>query len=61
MVTDFLPVVGRAPHDERIWIAAGYSGHGNVLALLCGELVANEILGRPPPEDLALFSPSRLL
>jgi gamma-glutamylputrescine oxidase len=60
LVLDFLPVVGRVPGDERAWVAGGYSGHGNVLGFLCGELVAGAILGRPAPE-LALFDPARLL
>jgi len=41
-------------------VAGGYSGHGNVLGLLCGELVAQAMLGREAPE-LALFDPARLL
>ncbi len=60
LVMDFLPVVGRVPDDERMWVAGGYSGHGNVLGLLCGELVAQAMLGREAPE-LALFDPARLL
>jgi gamma-glutamylputrescine oxidase len=60
LVLDFLPVVGHVPGDERAWVAGGYSGHGNVLGFLCGELVADAILGRPAPE-LALFDPARLL
>jgi len=60
LVMDFLPVVGRVPGYDRTWIAAGYSGHGNVLGFLCGELVAGAILGQTPPE-LALFDPARLL
>jgi glycine/D-amino acid oxidase-like deaminating enzyme len=60
LVPDFLPVVGRIPGEERAWVAGGYSGHGNVLGLLCGELVAQAILGRPSPE-LELFDPARLV
>jgi gamma-glutamylputrescine oxidase len=60
MVLDFLPVVGRVPGEERVWVAGGYSGHGNVLGLLCGELVAEAMLGREAPE-LAWFDPARLL
>jgi gamma-glutamylputrescine oxidase len=60
LVMDFLPVVGRVPGENRVWVAGGYSGHGNVLGLLCGEFVAEAMLGRPAPE-LALFDPSRLL
>jgi glycine/D-amino acid oxidase-like deaminating enzyme len=39
---------------------AASPGHGNVLGLACGELVANAILGRREPE-LELFDPSRLV
>jgi gamma-glutamylputrescine oxidase len=60
LVLDFLPVVGRVPGEERVWVAGGYSGHGNVLGLLCGELVGQAMLGREAPE-LALFDPARLL
>jgi glycine/D-amino acid oxidase-like deaminating enzyme len=48
------------PATTRWWVAAGYSGHGNVLGLACGELVAQAILGSPAPE-LAIFEPARLL
>jgi glycine/D-amino acid oxidase-like deaminating enzyme len=46
-VLDFMPVVGRVPGDERLWIAGGYSGHGNVLGFMCGDLVASAILETP--------------
>jgi gamma-glutamylputrescine oxidase len=57
---DRLPLVGRIPGHEGIWVSCGYSGHGNVLGLACGELVAGAILGRRAPE-LELFEPARLL
>jgi glycine/D-amino acid oxidase-like deaminating enzyme len=60
LVLDFLPVVGRVPAQERLWVAGGYSGHGNVLGLACGELVAEAILGRPG-RQLELFDPARLV
>ena len=60
LVLDFLPVVGRVPGDDRLWIAGGYSGHGNVLGLMCGELVAGAMLGDRDPL-LDLFEPARLL
>ena len=60
LVMDFLPVVGRVPGEERLWIAGGYSGHGNVLGFMCGRRVAGSILGQSPPE-LALFDPDRLV
>jgi gamma-glutamylputrescine oxidase len=60
LVLDFLPVVGRVPGNDRLWVAGGYSGHGNVLGLLCGELVAAAIIGCETPL-LDLFDPARLL
>jgi gamma-glutamylputrescine oxidase len=57
---DRLPLAGAVPGREGLWVAAGYSGHGNVLGFACGELVAQAILGRPAPE-LELFDPGRLL
>ena len=60
LVLDFLPVVGPVPDDDGLWVAGGYSGHGNVLGFACGRLVAEAILGRPDPL-LDLFEPSRLV
>jgi len=57
---DELPLVGRLPGRDRVWVSAGYSGHGNVLGLGCGELVAQAILGSPAPE-LQYFDPARVL
>jgi glycine/D-amino acid oxidase-like deaminating enzyme len=57
---DLLPLVGRVPGRDRLWVAGGYSGHGNVLGLACGDLVARAILGEPPRE-LELFDPARLV
>ncbi len=60
LVPDFMPVVGPVPGEDGLWVAGGYSGHGMVLGFMCGELVANAILGRDAP-DLELFDPARLL
>lgn len=57
---DGLPLAGQAPGEEGVWVAAGYAGHGNVLGLVCGELVARAILDEPAPE-LELFDPARCL
>ena len=42
---DLLPFVGPVPGREGVWVAAGYSGHGNVLGFACGELVARALTG----------------
>lgn len=60
LVPDLLPVVGPVPGLDGVHVAAGYSGHGNVLGFLCGDLVARQILGEPVPDYAALFDPSRL-
>src|SRR5438105_7036768 len=60
LTQDMLPLVGRIPGVDGAWVAAGYSGHGNVLGLMCGELVAGAILGRLHP-ILELFDPGRLI
>ena len=58
LTQDMLPLVGRVPGREHLWIAGGYSGHGNVLGFACGELVAGAILGERS-RPLALFDPAR--
>jgi glycine/D-amino acid oxidase-like deaminating enzyme len=60
LTQDLLPLVGRVPGHDGVWVAAGYSGHGNVLGLMCGELVAAAMLGEADPL-LELFEPARLL
>jgi glycine/D-amino acid oxidase-like deaminating enzyme len=56
MTSDLLPVVGRV--RDGVWAACGYSGHGNVLGLACGELVARAIAEGSSP-DLSLFDAAR--
>ncbi len=60
LVFDFLPVVGPVPEADGVWVAGGYSGHGNVLGFACGRLVARAIRGDRDPL-LDLFEPARLL
>ena len=55
---DELPLVGALPGQERVWVAAGYSGHGNVLGLASGELVARALQGDRDPL-LDLLDPAR--
>jgi glycine/D-amino acid oxidase-like deaminating enzyme len=54
LTQDLLPLVGS--------VAAGYSGHGNVLGFMCGELVAAAIWARRILCSLLeLFWPARLV
>ena len=57
---DALPLVGHVPGHDGVWAALGYSGHGNVLGLASGDLVARAILGDRAPE-LDLLDPARLV
>jgi gamma-glutamylputrescine oxidase len=59
LTQDLLPLVGRVPGYDGVWVAAGYSGHGNVLGFLSGGLVARALLGEDDPL-LELFDPARL-
>jgi glycine/D-amino acid oxidase-like deaminating enzyme len=65
LVLDFLPVVGPLPGAGRAWVAGGYSGHGNVLGFMCGDLAARALLGDELGDTdaalLAAFAPGRLL
>ncbi|HKD95798.1 MAG TPA: FAD-dependent oxidoreductase [Gaiellaceae bacterium] len=59
LTQDLLPLVGPVPgRDEQVWVAGGYSGHGNVLGFACGALVADAILGHESPQ-LELLDPAR--
>jgi gamma-glutamylputrescine oxidase len=60
LTQDMLPLVGRVPGRDTVWVAGGYSGHGNVLGFACGELVADAILGDTSSPQLQLFDPARL-
>src|SRR5581483_4730458 len=59
LTQDLLPLVGPVPGwNGRVWVAGGYSGHGNVLGFACGELVAEALLGTESPQ-LELLDPAR--
>ena len=45
--------------DERVWVAAGFSGHGFMMAPAVGRSIAAAIAGEPPDEYLRTLSPDR--
>lgn len=59
MTPDCLPILGQVPGRDRVWVAAGYSGHGNVLGFVCGILVAETILGASLPPGAEPLAASR--
>ena len=53
---DHLPVAGQL--DDGLYVTAGFSGHGVVMAPRVGQFVAEAMMGRAVPE-LQLFAPDR--
>jgi glycine/D-amino acid oxidase-like deaminating enzyme len=51
---DRLPVVGEVPGRAGLHVAGGYSGVGNVQGFVCGQMLADALLGRPHPLHSAL-------
>ncbi len=56
---DSQPIVGAVGPDEGLFVAAGFSGHGFMLAPAIGRRLADLALGHRPDPDLAAFSLAR--
>jgi glycine/D-amino acid oxidase-like deaminating enzyme len=56
---DALPLVGAVPGSPGVYISAGYSGHGMGFAFNCARVLAEKMLGGPPPP--AWLDPSRVV
>ncbi len=51
-------ILGPVPGSDRVFTAA-LAGHGFKFAPVLGEMLADQLLGRPPAFDTAMFSPAR--
>jgi glycine/D-amino acid oxidase-like deaminating enzyme len=58
---DKLPLIGRWPATDGVWIAAGHEGLGITTALGTARLLADLILERPPSLDPVPFDPARAM
>ncbi len=58
---DKLPVVGRCPGYQNLFVAAGHEGLGITTSLGTARLILDQILKRPPSIDLLPFSPERVI
>jgi sarcosine oxidase, subunit beta len=58
LTPDALPVIDALEPDGLV-IAAGFSGHGFCLGPICGMLLSDLALGRPPRHDLSAFTLAR--
>ena len=56
---DSLPVIGRAPRIENVWLAFGHGHVGMCAGASTGREVAHLVAGRTPQIDLAPFRPDR--
>jgi len=56
---DRLPYIGRPEGVDGLIVAAGHFRNGILLAPVTGRIVADLVLDRPPPVDLAPFRPGR--
>lgn len=56
---DSLPIIGRHPHHERLWLAVGHEGLGVTTAPATAELLAAQITGGSLPLDPAPFAAQR--
>ncbi len=54
---DFQPLIG--PLQAGLWIAAGFSGHGFMMAPVVGKWLAGWIADGAPPAGLSAFAPDR--
>jgi len=58
---DKLPLLGKAPGCERIWLATGHEGLGITTALASAELLAAMMAGEAPSLDPGPYDPSRFV
>ena len=56
---DSLPVIGRAPRIDNVWLAFGHGHIGMCAAASTGREVAHLVAGRTPQIDLKPFRPER--
>ena len=59
LTPDRQPLVGELAAQPGLWLAAGFSGHGFMLAPAIGRRLAAAIAGEPPDDLLTHFTPQR--
>lgn len=52
-------ILGRVPGAEQLWVAAGFSGHGFMLAPAVGRILADAVAGGAADEALGVLDPGR--
>ena len=59
MTWDDLPLLGRAPGQRKVWIAAGHGMLGISMSTATGQLMADLMTGHPPAFDPSPYRPER--
>jgi len=59
MTPDAHPIMGPVPGVEGLYMAAGFSGHGFMMAPITGKVMAEMVLGEATSIDVAAFSAER--
>ena len=59
MTPDAHPIVGPMPGTEGFYVAAGFSGHGFMMAPVVGKVMAEIVVGEPTSVDITALEPQR--
>ena len=59
MTYDDLPIIGRSPKHENLFLATGHGMLGMSMSAITGKLIAELITGQTPCVDVKPFSPGR--
>jgi sarcosine oxidase, subunit beta len=59
MTPDAHPIVGPVPGVEGFYMAAGFSGHGFMMAPIVGRVMAELIVGEPTSVDISTLQAQR--
>ena len=60
MCVDDVPIIGRVPGRDGLWLATGHGMMGVGMSAATGQLVADLVTGRPPAIDPAPYRVERL-
>lgn len=58
---DGLPLIGRMPGAENLFVATGFEGDGICLGPVTGRIVSDLVRGETPQTDIAAYDPGRFV
>ncbi|MNT70164.1 D-amino acid dehydrogenase small subunit [compost metagenome] len=58
---DMMPIIGKAPRHEGLFVGIGHAHHGFTLGPATGELLAQAMTGEQPAIDVRPFGMERFL